>query len=127
MEYVTLVVIVALAEYLYFMFVVGKARARYNISAPATTGDVNFERHFRVQANTIEQLIVFIPAVYLAGYYLNAIAAAAIGCFFIIGRILYYRAYVTDPARRGPGMVIGYFATVLLVLLALIGVVLDLL
>ena len=127
MEYVTLVVILALAEYLYFMGAAGNARRRYDIKAPATTGNVQFERYLRVQANTLEQLIVFIPAIYLAAMYTNEAAAAATGSFFLVGRALYYRGYVKDPAKRAPGMMLGYIATLLLVLGALVGVLLSIL
>lgn len=127
MEYVSLVVIIALIEYLFFMFATGRARAQYKIHAPATSGDVNFERVFRVQANTVEQLIVFIPAIYLAGYYSHALSAAGIGSFFIIGRFVYYRAYISDASKRGPGMTIGFFSSVILMLMALVGVIQNLL
>ena len=127
MEYVTLVVILALAEYLFFMGAVGKARGTFEIKAPATTGNEQFERYFRVQANTVEQLIVFIPAIYLAAMYTNEIAAALTGCLFLVGRALYYRAYVNDPSKRALGMVTGYIATVLLLLGALVGVVVSML
>jgi uncharacterized MAPEG superfamily protein len=123
MEYVTLVVILVLAEYLYFMGAVGKARQTLEIKAPATTGNEQFERYFRVQANTVEQLIVFIPAIYLAAMFAHEIAAALTGCLFLIGRALYSRAYVNNPDKRTLGMVMGYIATVLLLLGALVGVV----
>ncbi len=121
MEYISLVVIIALIEYLFFQGVVGKARGDYQIKAPAITGDQNFERKFRVQQNTLEQLIVFIPAIYLAGIYANEIAAALLGSLFLIGRPIYYRGYVNNPSRRGTGMLIGYIPTVLLLLMALVG------
>ena len=127
MEYVTVIVIIALAEYLFFMAAVGKARGQCEIKAPATIGNETFERYFRVQQNTIEQLIVFIPAIYLCGYFLHDLGAAILGVFFIVGRALYFKAYVNEPAKRGPGMIIGYFATVLLLLGALVGVIRSLL
>ncbi len=121
MEYISLVVIIALIEYLYFQGMVGKARGEYQIKAPAITGDQNFERIFRVQQNTLEQLIVFIPAIYIAGIYTHALTAAGIGSLFIIGRPIYFKSYIQDPSTREMGMLIGYVPTVILVLMALVG------
>ncbi len=125
MEYISLVVIMALIEYLFFQGMAGKARGQYQIKAPAIIGNENFERTLRVQQNTLEQLIIFIPVIYLAGFYANEIAAALLGSLFLIGRPLYYKAYINDPSKRGPGMLIGYIPTVLLVLMALVGVILK--
>lgn len=73
---------------------------------------IRISNTLRVQGNTYENIFVFIPAIYLAGYYLNVIAAM-IGSIFIVGRFMYYLAYVTDPSKRAPARVIGYFATAL--------------
>lgn len=126
MEYISLVVIIALIEYLFFQGMAGKARGQYQIKAPAIIGNENFERSLRVQQNTLEQLIIFIPVIYLAGFYANEIAAALLGSMFLIGRPLYYKSYINDPSKRGPGMLIGYIPTVLLALMALVGVILRL-
>ena len=64
MEYATLIVLLALLQYTWFTMRVGMARGKYNIKAPACDGDETWERLFRVQQNTLEQLIVFIPACY---------------------------------------------------------------
>jgi len=39
-----------------------RARRRSRIRAPAVTGADDFERAFRVQQNTLEQLVLFVPA-----------------------------------------------------------------
>ena len=124
MEYVALVVVLALIEYFFFMAMVGKARGQFSIKAPAITGNENFERIFRVQQNTLEQLILFIPAICLFAYFVHAISAAAIGIFFLLGRIVYCKSYIADPATRGPGMIMGFIATAILILGALIGIIL---
>ena len=123
MKYVTLVVIIALLEYLFFTMKTGKARMESGLKAPAVTGNEMFERCFRVQQNTLEQLIVFIPAIYICGTYLHELGAAGIGLLFITGRALYFRAYISDPEQRGPGMVLTGLASVLLLLGGLIGVI----
>ena len=64
MAYVTAIVMLALVQYFYFIIEVGRARGRFGVAAPATSGNEEFERYFRVQQNTLEQLIMFIPAIY---------------------------------------------------------------
>ncbi len=126
MAYVALVIILALIQYLFFIAMVGKARGKYSVNAPATSGHEIFERIYRVQQNTLEQLVIFIPSIYLFGLYVHAPAAAGIGLFFLLGRAIYYKSYVTDPATRGTGMLIGFFAFTILMLGALIGIILEL-
>ena len=89
---------------------------RTSDASGATTGDPNFERHFRVQQNTLEQLAIFIPAIWLFGFYINANAAAALGLVFMLGRVLYLRGYVAEPAKRGLGFLISELAQVILLL-----------
>ena len=125
MEYVTLVVIIALFEYVLFTMRTGKARMDSGLKAPAVSGDEMFERYFRVQQNTLEQIIVFIPSIYICGLYLNAPAAAGVGLLFIIGRALYFHSYTTAPEKRGPGMIITVLSNTLLLLGGLAGVVLE--
>ena len=62
-----LVTVLALIEYMILGVMVGQARGRYKIEAPATTGDPMFERYFRVHQNTLESLIVFLPALWICG------------------------------------------------------------
>jgi glutathione S-transferase len=111
----------ALIEYLWISFSVGQARTRYGVAAPATTGNEIFERWFRVQQNTVEQLVVFLPSLWLFGHYVNARLGALIGLAFVAGRYLYARGYVEDPQKRGRGFMIGFAATALLLAGGLIG------
>jgi len=127
MDYVALVIVLAITQFLFFAAMVGKARGTYSISAPATTGNEMFERFYRVQQNTLEQLIIFIPSIYLFALYMHALAAAGIGVFFLLGRVVYYKSYIKDPATRGPGMVIGFLACLVLMSGALIGIIMELL
>lgn len=127
MAAVAIVVVLALIEYTWFGFLVGRARGRAGIAAPAITGDPIFERYMRVQQNTLEQLVVFVPAMFLFGYYVNAWVAALIGLVFIAGRALYLRLYVADPARRGPGVLISMLAQVVLLLGGGIGAAVEIL
>ncbi len=126
MDYVALVIVLAIMQYFFFVAMVGKARGKYSISAPATIGNEMFERIYRVQQNTLEQLIIFIPTLYMFALYVHALTAAGIGVFFLIGRMVYYRSYIADPATRGPGMMIGFFAYLVLMIGSLIGIILIL-
>ncbi len=121
MELVAIVTALALIEYIWVVTRVGGARARHEIKAPATTGHPIFERHYRVQLNTIEQLVVFLPALWLFGYYLNAVVAAALGLLFVIGRVVYALGYVRDPEKRGAGALITFGANLALTIGALVG------
>jgi glutathione S-transferase len=116
MELVAIVAALALLEYAVFGLQVGQARARYGVKAPATAGHELFERHYRVQQNTTEQLLLFLPSLYLFAAYVSAPVAALLGLAFIVGRALYARGYVADPEKRGTGFLIGFVATVVLLL-----------
>ncbi len=104
MENATLIVLLALLQYIWFTVCVGLARGKYNVDAPACDGDENFARVFRVQQNTMEQLIVFIPASYAFAWYLSPLWVLATGVAFILGRFLYSAEYTRDPKTRTPGM-----------------------
>lgn len=121
MELVALVAAAALFEYVVFLLQAGQARGRYDVAAPATHGHPLFERHLRVQENTVEQLVVFLPALYLFAHYVSPGWGALIGVVFIVGRALYARAYVSDPARRGPGFALTLGSNLVLLSGAVIG------
>lgn len=114
MHYVTLVTVAALLEFWWFGILVGRARARYGVAAPAMSGNELFERQFRVHMNTLEQLIVFLPALWIFAYYLNPIWAAALGAIFIVGRAVYAASYVRDPKSRSLGFALSALPTVFL-------------
>jgi glutathione S-transferase len=126
MAYLDIVTVLALLQFIYLGFRVGGAREKYGIKAPASTGHEVFERHFRVQQNTLEQLIAFIPALYMFGHYWNALWAAGLGVVYLIGRQIYAASYVADPAKRSLGFGLSFLPTVLLLVGGLIGAVLSL-
>ena len=127
MELVAIVGALALLEYGVFVLICGHARGRCGVAAPATVGNAAFERAFRVQMNTLEQLAIFLPGLLLFAVYVSAPWAAALGVVFIVGRALYAHRYLTDPARRGPGFGITLLANGALLIGGLIGAVLDML
>ncbi len=104
----------------------GRYRAKHKIAAPAMTGHPDFERANRVQMNTLEQMALFLPAMWLYAWSLSAVWAAAVGSVWIIGRVIYAFAYMRDPARRGPGMTISLLAQIWLLGGALCGIGLKL-
>lgn len=123
MTFVSVVALLALIEYMVISTLCGRARGTYKVDAPATTGHPVFERWYRVQQNTVEQLIVFIPALFLFARYASPAWAGWIGLLFVVGRAVYARGYVSDPAARGPGFVISFAANVLLVVGALLAAI----
>lgn len=119
MALVSIVVMLAIIEYFIFGFMVGAARGKYGVSAPAVTGDPIFERYYRVQQNTLEQLAGLLPAITVYGFYGNPQVAAGLGLVFIISRAVYAYTYINDPAKRAWGFVPGWLATVLMIVLGL--------
>ena len=122
MNYVHLVAILAIAQFIFFAIEVGRARGKYGVSAPATSGHEAFDRLYRVQSNTLEQLVCFLPALFIAAVYWPPVYIAAIGVIYLIGRTLYWLSYVKDPASRGAGFMTTFAATALLMLAAVVGV-----
>ena len=126
MTWIILVSLLALLQYLWFGLLVGRARGRYGIAAPAVSGHPIFERYYRVQMNTLELLVVFVPALWIAALYVRPLWPALLGALYLIGRELYARAYVKDPAKRELGYVLSYLPTVALLLIGLIGTIVRL-
>ena len=106
MTWVAVVASLALIEYVVILMLTGQARGRFGVPAPATTGNPSFERYFRVQQNTIEQLVIFLPALYLFASFVSENIAAVLGLVFVLGRVIYARGYIEDPAKRGPGFLL---------------------
>ena len=123
MAYVVIITMLALLQYLYFAVRVGGARGRFNIPAPAMSGNEEFERYVRVQQNTLEQLVIFLPALWAAATVGNPFYACAAGLLFIIGRGLYARAYVREPGSRIVGFVLTLVANLALIGAALWGAI----
>ena len=121
MVWVDIVGLLALIQLLVFGFLVGGARSRYGIKAPATTGHPIFEAWFRVQANSVEMLIAFLPALWLAAKYWSPGYAAITGVVYLVGRTLYAQGYVKEPNKRGPGFGLSFAAVAVLIIAALIG------
>jgi glutathione S-transferase len=118
---VSVVMLLALLEYLGFTIAVGRARYRYGVKAPATTGNEDFERVYRVQMNTLEMLAIFVPALWIFAIYVSPAWAAGLGIVFIIGRLLYCTGYTKAADKRSLGFGLSMFPTLFLLVGGLFG------
>jgi glutathione S-transferase len=123
MAYVDIVTALAVLQFIVFGFKVGRARGRFGVKAPSIAGNEIFERYFRVQQNTLEQLIVFLPGLYLFSHYYRPLVAAALGLVYLIGREVYAFTYVKEPAKREIGFGLTFLPAAILVLGGLFGAV----
>jgi glutathione S-transferase len=110
-----LAVVLALVVYIVLTMLVGGARGKWNVPAPASSGHPEFDKRYRVQMNTLEQLALFLPAVFIAAPVLGDTVTAGIALVWSLGRILYARAYFADAAKRGPGFGLTFFPALILV------------
>lgn len=104
------------------VWAVGRARSRYGIKAPAISGDPAFERAWRVQMNTLENAVMFIPALWLAAQYVDPLWAGIAGLVWLAGRLWYAISYLRDASRRGPGYLVSMIAWAALMLMAAGGI-----
>jgi len=124
MHLVELVALLAIVQYLFFGAMVGRARGRYGVKAPAVTGHEGFERAYRVQMNTLELMVALLPALFVAARFWPAGWVAGIGAVYLLGRFVYWRAYVGNPASRALGFMLSMLPVIVLLLMALAGAVL---
>lgn len=121
MQYVHTVAILAVFQFFVFSFLVGRARMKYGIDAPAITGHAEFERIFRVQMNTLEQLVCFLPALLIAAQYWSSVFVSLVGVVYLVGRLVYRQSYIKDPSKRTAGFLLSLIPTVILMVAALSG------
>jgi glutathione S-transferase len=124
-HYTVAVTLLAVALYFFISTRVATARARFGVKLPATTGNPDFERIFRVHQNTLEWLPTFLVPLWLCALYLNDAAAAVLGLIWIGGRILYYLGYREAARKRLPGFYIQTVACLLLFSGAIAGLVMH--
>jgi len=125
MEYTLIIICIALAQYIFFIGRVGFNRAKYEVEAPKTIGNDTWERMYRVQQNTLEQLILFIPGMVVFGLYVSQTWVLLPGVLYVVGRQLYSHLYIKNPASRGPGMILSFFSNIALVLGSLIALIIK--
>lgn len=123
MELVAIVTVLALLQYVWFGVQVGSMRAKHEVKAPAMSGPPEFERMYRVHYNTMEQLVLFLPALWLFAHMVNPVWGAGIGVVYLIGRFVYRASYLKDPAGRGKGFTMTFIpAAVMLVWVLVVAV-----
>lgn len=125
MEAVAIVTVLALAQFYVFSVQVGQTRGKHGVKAPAMSGAPEFERMFRVQQNTMEQLVIFIPSLWMFAYFAKPLWAAGLGLVFIAGRFVYRAAYLKDPSSREIGFMMGVIPLTILLIGALIAAGMD--
>lgn len=125
MEPVAIVTVIVLVQYFVFGYYVSRERIRHGVQAPATSGHPDFERAFRIHQNTLEQLAVFMPALWMFGFYVHPLTAAVIGLLFPAGREVYRRSYLADPSSRLAGAAITGATTIVLLLGSVVGAFLS--
>ncbi len=115
------VTLVALMMYFWIIFNVGRARGKHHVYAPSVDGPPEFLRALRVQVNTVEQLIFFIPALWLCAYWWDDKMAALGGVVWVAGRVMYAAGYYRDAAKRSMGFMVSTVASLALVVGAVYG------
>jgi glutathione S-transferase len=121
MNAIVSITVLSLMQFFFFSALVGKARAKLGIKAPAMNGPEAFERLVRVHLNTMERLVMFVPLLWMAAQFWNPLWVAAAGVLFLVGRVLYWRGYVLSPEQRSLGNVFTVVSIALLLLANLVG------
>src|SRR6202162_3078273 len=103
-HFTALVTCLAILFYFFTSAQVAKARAAFDIKAPAISGNPDFERVFRVQMNTLEWMPIFLPSLWLFAIYISDAIAAVLGLVWIAGRFLYMTGYSQAANKRGGGV-----------------------
>jgi glutathione S-transferase len=114
MDWVIIITVLLLLQYTWFGLQVGMVRGKHGLKAPAMTGAPEFDRMFRVHYNTMEQLVLFLPLMWIFAHYVNALWAAGFGLVFFVGRFIYRAEYVKDPATRSPGFTMTFLPSAIM-------------
>ena len=107
----------------WMMMIVGRARGKFGIEAPAITGNPDFERAFRVQANTLESTMMFLPALWVFATYVSNSWGAILGAVWLVGRAWYAIGYQQSAAARSKGFLVSIGSIAILALGGIYGVI----
>lgn len=118
-----LATIAALLVYFSCFVLAARMRAKHRVEAPSMDGPEEFKRALRIQGNTLEQLALFLPSLWLFAIYVSPVWGAMLAAVWIAGRILYIVSYFRDPATRGLGFVTAGIASMTLLAGALVGII----
>ncbi|MEI6487128.1 MAG: MAPEG family protein [Sphingomonadales bacterium] len=122
----TLALVLALLVYFALALNVGRARGAWNVPAPQSGGHPEFDKRYRVQMNTLEQLAMLVPGVIVAAPVLGDALTGGLALVWSLGRILFARAYYTDPSKRGPGFALTQLSSLVLLLAGAFGAITSL-
>ncbi len=120
MAWIELITVLSVLQLFVFSVLVARARGRYGVHAPAVTGHEVFERYYRVQMNTIELLMLFLPSLWIAARCSDGLWITIAGLVYLVGRIVYLFGYVSDPKKRGLGYLLSILPTLALMGSALV-------
>ncbi len=126
MDMVAIVTVLALMQFVWFGIQVGSQRAKHEVKAPTMSGPPEFERMFRVHYNTMEQLVVFLPALWLYAHMVNPLWAAGLGVVYLVARFIYRAAYLKDPAGRSTGFTLTFLPIAVMLVWVLVAAVMNL-
>jgi len=114
-EYTALVTLLSIILVIVLMFRVGLGRGKYKVDAPKMFGHETWDKIFRIHANSVEQAVLFFPALWVAAFLAGDVVAASVGGVWILGRLIYAQAYLKNPKSRAPGMLMTFGSTLVLV------------
>ena len=120
MDMVAIVTVLALLQFTWFGIQVGSLRAKHDIKAPAMSGQTEFDRMYRIHYNTMEQLVVFLPALWLYAHMVNPLWGAGLGVVYLIGRFVYRASYLKDPAGRSAGFTLSFLPSAIMLIWVLV-------
>jgi glutathione S-transferase len=124
--YTCFVTLLAVCVYFSFALRVAVAHRRYGVQLPAMSGHPDFERVYRVHANTLEWMPIFLPCLWLCALLLNDSLAAAVGLLWVVARLLYAAGYAKAVEKRLPGFLLQALSCVLLFIGSVVGLVMHL-
>jgi len=124
-EYTSLATLICAAVYFWTMMTVGKMRGKHEVKAPDCTGPDEFNNAFRVNANTLEQMVLFLPCLWLFAVYVGDMWAGIAGIIWAIGRIIYAKAYIAEPSKRAKGFLVGFATFVVVFIGSLVGIIMS--
>jgi glutathione S-transferase len=121
------VTVLAVMVLYYAMTIVGRTRGKHKIFPPAMIGHPDVERALRVHGNTVEQVVIFLPLLWVATLYFHALGwlPPALGLVWCLGRVLYANGYMKEANKRGPGFAISSLASLALLILSIWGIVVS--
>jgi glutathione S-transferase len=116
LAFLPIITVLALLLYFGLGIGVGIARVKYRVSPPQITGNEAFERVFRVHQNTLEQIVIFIPTLWIFALTVNNNVAVLLGIIWLIGRVFYAWGYYISAEKRVAGNAVSSLATIVLLL-----------